>query len=237
VPQKSKSKAAPVKSTDKLRQQILIDKENKSSSGAEIWWRAQIKELKGLPSHSARLSHIEALRKGKRAHDGWLAVELCLYHLHAMCCCWIDEASPSDSDIKERYVVKILRIIHGIRDHSSLFPAAAKILSTLLRVIGFGSFQPVVSKAKEDRVLMFTFLKLASRSKEDKPPEYPFMTITSSIVEFQLKAFGEYMDRSMNSTPDPRVSFEPDGWQREVSSSTQNPQFHTFLKLEFCIFS
>lgn len=35
-------------------------------------------------------------------------------------------------------------------------------------------------------------------------------------TEFQLQCCGEYMDRNMDSKPDPRVSFEPDGWQREV---------------------
>lgn len=35
-------------------------------------------------------------------------------------------------------------------------------------------------------------------------------------TEFQLKCCGQYMDRDMDSKPDPRVSFEPDGWQRKV---------------------
>lgn len=35
-------------------------------------------------------------------------------------------------------------------------------------------------------------------------------------TEFQLRCCGQYMDRDMDSKPDPRVSFEPDGWQRKV---------------------
>jgi hypothetical protein len=35
-------------------------------------------------------------------------------------------------------------------------------------------------------------------------------------TEFQLLHCGQYMDRDMDSKPDPRVSFEPDGWQRKV---------------------
>lgn len=35
-------------------------------------------------------------------------------------------------------------------------------------------------------------------------------------TEFQLQCCGQYMDRDMDSQPDPRVSFEPDGWQRKV---------------------
>jgi len=42
------------------------------------------------------------------------------------------------------------------------------------------------------------------------------MHISENPVVWQLRLFGEYMDRSMGSRPDPRVSFEPDAWQRDV---------------------
>ena len=34
--------------------------------------------------------------------------------------------------------------------------------------------------------------------------------------KFQLEYFGPYMDRNLDSAPDSRVPFEPDGWQRKV---------------------
>ena len=34
--------------------------------------------------------------------------------------------------------------------------------------------------------------------------------------DFQMMHAGPYLDRNMDSAPDPRVSFEPDGWQRKV---------------------
>lgn len=37
-----------------------------------------------------------------------------------------------------------------------------------------------------------------------------------SSEEFQLLHCGPWMDRNMDSAPDPRVPFEPDGWQRKV---------------------
>lgn len=42
------------------------------------------------------------------------------------------------------------------------------------------------------------------------------MKITEHPVVWQLRFFGDYMDRSMDSLPDPRVSFEADAWQRRV---------------------
>ena len=45
---------------------------------------------------------------------------------------------------------------------------------------------------------------------------YKFMHITEDPVEWQLRVFGEFMDRSMDGLPDSRVSFIPDAWQRKV---------------------
>ena len=42
------------------------------------------------------------------------------------------------------------------------------------------------------------------------------MKIMEHPVVWQLRFFGDYMDRSMDSLPDPRVSFEADAWQRRV---------------------
>ncbi|KAI4131463.1 MAG: hypothetical protein LQ338_001205 [Usnochroma carphineum] len=42
-------------------------------------------------------------------------------------------------------------------------------------------------------------------------------SIASSHAEFQLQHCGPYMDRNLDSAPDPRVkTFHPDGWQRKV---------------------
>jgi hypothetical protein len=42
------------------------------------------------------------------------------------------------------------------------------------------------------------------------------LTIPLSTQDFQLLHYGPYFDRSIDSAPDPRVPFEPDGWQRKV---------------------
>src|SRR5258706_11176898 len=45
---------------------------------------------------------------------------------------------------------------------------------------------------------------------------YPWMRIQEDPVHWQLRIFGEHMERSFDSRPDDRVKFEPDAWQREV---------------------
>ena len=44
----------------------------------------------------------------------------------------------------------------------------------------------------------------------------PKLTMASSPKDFQLLYCGPYMDRNLDSAPDSRVPFEPDGWQRKV---------------------
>lgn len=45
---------------------------------------------------------------------------------------------------------------------------------------------------------------------------YPWMAIREDPIDWQLRVFGEHMDRSFDSKPDSRVRFDPDKWQRDV---------------------
>lgn len=47
----------------------------------------------------------------------------------------------------------------------------------------------------------------------------PKIPLASEPKNFQLLHGGPYMDRNLDSAPDPRVPFEPDGWQRKVLDS------------------
>lgn len=59
-----------------------------------------------------------------------------------------------------------------------------------------------------DRDLAFNFIKLL-KSKSNKAV-HKFMAIKEDPVIWQLRVFGENMDCSIDSAPDPRVSFQPD---------------------------
>jgi Superfamily II RNA helicase len=92
-------------------------------------------------------------------------------------------------------------------------------LENVLHALGFGNYiahleSTVVIDLSLDRPLSFSFVEVI-RSKR-KSPVYKFMPITEHPITWQLRLFGEYMDRSMDSQSDSRVPFEPDGWQREV---------------------
>lgn len=65
-----------------------------------------------------------------------------------------------------------------------------------------------VPATEDHRKLTFVF----------KIPELSSRTLSVGLVphEFQLLHCGPYMDRNMDSKPDARVPFNPDGWQRNV---------------------
>ena len=47
-------------------------------------------------------------------------------------------------------------------------------------------------------------------------PKYNEFSIDMDNQDFQLLVCGPYMDRNLDSAPDSRVPFQPDGWQRQV---------------------
>ena len=61
----------PLKSADKLRQQIKQAKDVKVQSEAETWWKAQLAEMSKL-SPSAQITHLDGLKRNKKADELWL---------------------------------------------------------------------------------------------------------------------------------------------------------------------
>ncbi|TPX52317.1 hypothetical protein SeMB42_g01506 [Synchytrium endobioticum] len=72
----------------------------------------------------------------------------------------------------------------------------------------------------EEVCLSFIFAPLFQNGKLI----HEFMKLREDPIEFQLRCMGEYMVRSLDSRPDPRVDFEPDGWQIEVLDRIDNDE-------------
>ncbi|CAE6514901.1 unnamed protein product [Rhizoctonia solani] len=210
----AKTKAPQLNSTQKLKAKIEAEKQTKKSTEDDAWWKSQLKEIGAVGDVVERLRRIDLILQGKRAESGWLSVEVSLYRINLILESWITHDRNEDESVCEDYTVRILHTIHQLREHPSLFPAASNILSHLLGILGFGSITSPTPDDQDDRELKFKFIKLV-KSKSGRLL-YPYLRIKISPIEFQLKAYGVFMDRSMDSSPDPRVRFEPDGWQRKV---------------------
>jgi ATP-dependent RNA helicase DDX60 len=197
-----------------LLQDIERDKILQEDKANSSWWQERLQEISRLDS-GARLDCIQHLHRNPRTEKGWLSLEVRLCRLHHILSEWIARDVDRDTDhVRDAYTVKIVRIVKGLYESKYLTPTVQGKLASVLVALGMeDSIRPAFPLA-DDRKLSFEFIKLI-RSKSKKPL-YKFMRIIEDPIQWQLRLFGDFLDRSMDSKPDPRVAFEPDAWQREV---------------------
>lgn len=228
VPVHHQKKNKPVTpARERIRQKNAQEKKAKEDSSSQQWWLEQLRQVKMIATYESKMSHLRSLLRNPRAGSGWLSVEVQLYRLHLTIQQWTNEHDPEHADIHDHYTVSIMRVVKELYTGDFLTETMLVILATIMVSLGFGSYIPPLEddasrKLQPDRVLAFSFIKLL-KSKGHKPI-YKFMAIKEDPVVWQLRVFGEYMDRNMDSAPDPRVSFQPDAWQREVLDGLDEPK-------------
>jgi hypothetical protein len=200
-------------------------KQDSQDESNEGWWKDQLKKINTLSTENKIASIERLLGNTSRAETGWLAIEMRLYRLHLEFQRWTEnpEADSGDAEkqgaIRDRHTVFVMRMVKELCDRGGIFPAARVVLRTVLQCIGFSDYvatllDPSPRSSENERELLFKFIKLV-RSKT-AAPVHKYMSITEDPIVWQMRLFGEFMDRSMDSQPDPRVSFQPDAWQRRV---------------------
>lgn len=220
-------KGKPVTARERIRQKNVQDKKAKEDSSSQIWWKEQLRQLHMITTYENKMSHFRSLLRNPKAESGWLSVEVRLYHLNLTIQQWVDEHDPENTAIRDHYTVSIIRAVRELYMSDFLTETTLRILATIMISLGFGNYIPPLEddashKLQPDRVLEFGFIKLL-KSKSHKPI-HKFMAIKEDPVVWQLRTFGEHMDRSMDSAPDGRVSFEPDAWQRDVLDGLDEPK-------------
>lgn len=220
VPARQQKKGKPVTpARERIRQEHAQEKKAKEDNSSQVWWQEQLRKVETIVTYENKMSHFRSLLRNPKAESGWLSVEVQLYRLHLMITQWIDEHDPENAAIHDHYTVSIIRVVKELYTSDFLTETTLRILATIMVSLGFGNYilpleDDASRKLQPDRGLAFDFVKLL-RSKSHKPI-YKFMAIKEDPVVWQLRVFGEYIDRSMDSAPDCRVSFDPDSWQREV---------------------
>ena len=206
-------KEKPMSSKEKLLAEILAKKLKKDMDEQQEWWEGRLRYLSDFDLDES-LRILTTLEWNPRTAGGWLRDEVLLYRLHLTLSKWISLIDDQDtSAVRDHYTVAIMRIVKELSESKYLTPAVHRVISIVLSALGFESF--VTPPASQPyRPLCFEFVKLFQ--PVSGRPLYEFMHITEDPITWQLRLFGEFMDRSMGSKPDPRVSFEPDAWQRQV---------------------
>ncbi|PFH46597.1 hypothetical protein AMATHDRAFT_69528 [Amanita thiersii Skay4041] len=209
----AKKKERKLSSVDKMRLQIKAEKAVVQENATLTWWRDHLKAMSSMPNQRKK-TYLTALFKNKRAEEASIRLEMQLCQLNLEFLLWIDEYEHES--VRDKYTVSVVRVIKDICDGGSLTPTAVKMVSSALHAIGLADYISMltVKDGVADKSLSFKPLKLVStRTKE---PEFPYMRIQEDPILWQLRLFGEYMDRSMDGSPDSRVSFIPDAWQKKV---------------------
>ena len=214
----TKKSAKPPKLSSKqlLLQKIQDQKLADANESSRTWWKEKMTRLETLPINS-QVQELALLFRNSRSQEDALRLEMQLYRLHLEVQQWVSDEAPEHSDTKDKFTLSIMRLIKDMCDKKVLTPASKDAISTLLILFGFDSYTESLLngvKVLEGATPTFKFKKLV-KSKSGSAL-YPFMKITEDPIQWQLRLFGEYMDRSMDSAPDPRVPFEPDAWQRKV---------------------
>ncbi|KAG8825176.1 hypothetical protein FRC19_011970 [Serendipita sp. 401] len=222
-----KEKEPVLKSADKLRMQIESQKKAKALEDGESWWKNRLDDLKNIPELKERIEMIDLqLRNNKRVEsDSKLAANVWLYRINCECWHWIENPSRLEPDVKDKYVISLVKMVRGMRQYQSVLTATMiKCLWSVMEVLGFDDFVQMIPpppKGAPDKKLGWDFIQFYRPLKPNQKGSevvnaYPWMGISEDPVDWQLRAFGEHMDRSFDSQPDDRVKFEPDKWQRDV---------------------
>lgn len=208
--------AKPVKvGTKGSKKQAILDeiantRAKKDESSEERYfrsWTYQIKELEQTSSlrtrYSKAKSYLEDLPKDKRAV---LESEVELYLISVLLQLWVRTSKDDDKEDSMQIAALLWALINSLgAPGRTLTPT---ILSKLVQVCkALGIVAPTAPKAP-DRPLSFT-ISIPNSSETA-------LRIPTNLKAFQLDHCGPYFDRSIDSSQDSRVRFDPDGWQRKV---------------------
>ncbi|EIN08256.1 P-loop containing nucleoside triphosphate hydrolase protein [Punctularia strigosozonata HHB-11173 SS5] len=212
-------KGAPKKMTaaEKIIEENKRRKEEKIDAENLNWWQGHLADLSKL-SVDAQKEYMVNLCRSNRTSQGWLSIETRLYRLHLEITQWMQQPDPKEGKVHDAYSVAVFRMVVELYRNPGLWPKAIAILDSVMVSLGLEDYIPALTTAADchssDRSLSFSFIKLIK--SKTKSLVHKSMRVREHPVMWQLRLFGEYMDRSMDSAPDRRVSFEPDAWQRKV---------------------
>lgn len=195
----------------------MAQKSQKQFSESVAWLNELIRDLDSKTSVSSVEKSLSDLKRNPRSTEPLVATELALYRLHRLFNHWILGPDRESATVRDKYSITALCTIKDIREINYRTVEIHKCVRDVLNVLElspYASTLMVASATQDDRPLSFKFIKLVKSKTQESL--HAFMGIEEHPIEWQLRVFGEYMDRSMDSQVDPRVHLKPDAWQREV---------------------
>lgn len=221
----SGKKAAAAPKLSKAEQIKLKNAEQKAGKGGEMLlksWTTVWRELSKSKDEEAVITRLdEFLKKVQKAipnaktslmatetHDGlFIEAEVRLYRIMVLQSMWAKHCREGRKEAGYPLVAHLFDDARKVLSSRGLTLVAKKTLQAIFAGLGI-AIPPSPKAAPVDKKLNF-ITKWTGKLDEDT-------TVEMTSEEFQLIHFGPFMDRNMDSAPDDRVPFEPDGWQRRV---------------------
>ncbi|KAF8542437.1 hypothetical protein BDD12DRAFT_876354 [Trichophaea hybrida] len=209
--------ASVLSKADKIKlenAQKVIAKEAKTFQTS---WKNLCSELKVTTDGEAIISRLddyikklsqEVPKNAPYDHEGrFIELEARLYKIMTLQRLWVSLCKAGEKDKGYNTVA----VLFDEARHSLQSPTLTHAVKAIIQnvFVGLGIALPPAKPTVAKRPVSFTTSWTGKVEGDD-------FKLGMSSEEFQLTYFGPYMDRNMDSAPDERVTFEPDGWQRKV---------------------
>lgn len=208
-----KDKPAKLSKAQQIIANNTAEKAGKKALKSTSAWASTKAEIDAYKDLQTRLDELERYlnSSAKAQRDVDIQLEMELYKIQILLDLWkkickdAKQAKTDNDSIK--VAVKLFEATNVMYRNKTLTTNVKDVLDQILVTLGLGDcinndVKPLVSKE-----ISFDL---------DIPKSKTSYNVPYTSVEFQLKFCGQYMERNMDSMPDPRTNFDADKWQRDV---------------------
>jgi ATP-dependent RNA helicase DDX60 len=201
-----KEKAKSGKELAREASQALQDKKASSKTNDRlVWWEQQCKQLSQEPDLTKRyLKTIKFLNSLSWEHASSIGAEVSLYACNVLAAILVQAGDAPKA--RQSLTALIWSIVRAV-NNSNLSPPTAKMLNVLAASLQMPAEFTSDPSSSATRKLPFSCVFDAKNGVTNLVPVN---------LDFQLQHCGPFLERSFDPAPDPRVPFNPDGWQRDV---------------------
>lgn len=208
-----KEKPAKLSKAEQIRLQNTAEKAGKKAMKSTSAWastKAEIDSYKDLRTRLDELDrYLNASAKVQRDVD--IQLEMELYKIQILLDLWkkaCKDAKLAKTDGESiRIAVKLFEAISLMYRNKNLTTNIKETCDNVLSCMGLASCVDNDVRPSASKDISFDF---------DIPKSKSSYNVPFTSTEFQMKFCGEYMERNMESRPDPRTNFDADKWQRDV---------------------
>jgi hypothetical protein len=199
-------KTKPLNSKEQILQKIAEQKALKKDTAADTIiraWRTKREQLDRESDDSARYvattAYLASIPRGK---TDALQVEVMLYQVAVLLRIWAKYCRSQKKLDGYHVAALLISILHNLAKNNQMTKPEAGCASDVAKALAI----PLrfTHTAKEQKLSFDFYIPTHAES------------LNMNWKEFQLVYGGPYLDRNFDSSPDTRVPFEPDGWQRKV---------------------